>query len=68
MADILWSDRAPFWLKGIGAVLVTDTANFRTPHYHQSSDRPETIDRNFFVGAAQIVTNSTTALLENIEP
>jgi Zn-dependent M28 family amino/carboxypeptidase len=62
--DTLRSDHAAFWLQGIGAVFVTDTANLRSPHYHQKSDKPATIDRNFFVGAAQIVINATTSLLE----
>jgi Peptidase family M28 len=63
--DTLRSDHAPFWYLGVGAVLVTDTANLRTPHYHQPSDIPVTIERSFFTGAAQIVLNTTTALLEN---
>lgn len=63
--DSLRSDHATFWLQGIGAVFVTDTANLRNPHYHQPSDTPATIDRNFFTGAAQIVINATTILLES---
>lgn len=63
--DTLRSDHAPFWYQGVGAVLVTDTANLRTPHYHQPSDTPENIDRPFFVGAAQRVVNATTQLLES---
>ncbi|MBW4563613.1 MAG: M20/M25/M40 family metallo-hydrolase [Mojavia pulchra JT2-VF2] len=63
--DTLRSDHAPFWYQGVGAVLVTDTANLRTPHYHQSSDIPATIDRSFFIGSAQIVLNATNTLLEN---
>lgn len=62
--DTLRSDHAPFWLQGVGAVLVTDTANLRTPHYHQPSDVPKTIDRNFFTGAAQIVINATATLVQ----
>ncbi|MBD2409685.1 peptidase M28 [Nostoc calcicola FACHB-389] len=65
--DTLRSDHAPFWYQGVGAVLVTDTANLRTPHYHQPSDVPGTIEPSFFTGAAQIVVNTTTALLENNE-
>ncbi|MCC5603879.1 M28 family peptidase [Nostoc favosum] len=65
--DTLRSDHAPFWYQGVGAVLVTDTANLRTPHYHQPSDVPATIERSFFTGAAQIVVNATTALLEKNE-
>jgi len=62
--DTLRSDHAPFWYQGVGAVLVTDTANLRTPHYHEFSDQFGTIERSFFTGAAQIVLNTTTALLE----
>jgi Peptidase family M28 len=62
--DVLRSDHAPFWYKGVGAVLVTDTANLRSPHYHQSSDTLATIDRPFFIGSAQIVVNATAKLLE----
>ncbi len=62
--DVLRSDHAPFWYQGIGAVLVTDTANLRSPHYHQSSDTVANIERSFFVGAAQVVVNATHRLLE----
>ncbi|MEH2163911.1 MAG: M28 family peptidase [Nostoc sp.] len=65
--DTLRSDHAPFWYQGVGAVLVTDTANLRTPHYHQPSDIPATIERSFFTGAAQIVVNTTNALLQKNE-
>ncbi|WP_392534874.1 M28 family peptidase [Nostoc sp. C117] len=65
--DTLRSDHAPFWYQGVGAVLVTDTANLRTPHYHQSTDVPATIERSFFTGAAQIIVNATSALLEKTE-
>lgn len=63
--DLVRSDHAPFWKKGIGAVLITDTANFRNPHYHQASDTLETIDQTFWVGAAQIVVNAVAYLLQN---
>lgn len=65
MPDTLRSDHAPFWYQGVGAVLLTDTANLRTPHYHQPSDTPPTLDKPFFTGAAQIVVNATTKLLES---
>lgn len=61
--DLLRSDHAPFWQQGFGAVMVTDTANFRNPHYHQPSDLIDTIDRTFFSGSVQLVTNALTELL-----
>jgi Zn-dependent M28 family amino/carboxypeptidase len=66
--DLVRSDHTPFWQKGIGAVLLTDTANFRNPNYHQPTDTPETIDRDFFFGSAQIVVNTVTALLQQPAP
>lgn len=65
MPDTLRSDHAPFWYQGVGAVLLTDTANLRTPHYHQPSDTPATLDKSFFTGATQIVLNATSRLLDS---
>ena len=61
--DVLRSDHAPFWYQGVGAVLVTDTANLRSPHYHQPTDTLATIDRPLFTGTAQVVVNATAKLL-----
>lgn len=61
--DVLRSDHAPFWLNGVGAVLVTDTANLRNPHYHQPSDDLSQVDRGFFQGVAQQVVNGVWRLL-----
>ncbi|MDX2217071.1 MAG: M28 family peptidase [Oculatellaceae cyanobacterium bins.114] len=63
--DLLRSDHAPFWQAGIGAVLLTDTANFRNPHYHTESDTLDIIDRPFFTGSVQIVINAVTQLLHD---
>lgn len=37
------SDHLPFWDAGLPAVQITDTANFRNPHYHQAGDVPDTV-------------------------
>ncbi|TVQ19827.1 MAG: M20/M25/M40 family metallo-hydrolase [Leptolyngbya sp. DLM2.Bin15] len=63
LPDVARSDHAAFWEQGIGAVLVTDTANFRNPHYHQASDRPETLDRDFLTASAQRVWEALVTLL-----
>lgn len=45
ITGIDWSDHASFWDQGWSqAVMITDTATFRNPHYHQSSDTPDTLD------------------------
>ncbi|MEM6401768.1 MAG: M20/M25/M40 family metallo-hydrolase [Cyanobacteria bacterium P01_D01_bin.116] len=61
--DVLRSDHAPFWIQGIGALLLTDTANLRSPFYHQPSDTPANIERDFFAGSAQLIVNVTSSLL-----
>ncbi|MGL5079862.1 MAG: M28 family peptidase [Microcoleaceae cyanobacterium] len=63
--DVLRSDHAPFWYQQIPAVLVTDTANLRSPHYHQPSDTLETLDQGFLTGSAQLVVNAVAKLLQN---
>lgn len=44
VTGIDWSDHRSYWPHGMQAVMVTDTALFRNPHYHEPSDRPETLD------------------------
>jgi Zn-dependent M28 family amino/carboxypeptidase len=39
-----WSDHWSFWRAGYPALMVTDTAPYRYPHYHQASDTPDKVD------------------------
>lgn len=39
-----WSDQWSFWEHGYPGIMVTDTAPFRYPHYHEPSDTPEKLD------------------------
>jgi hypothetical protein len=41
---IAWSDHWAFAEHGFQAVMVTDTALFRYPHYHRASDTPDKVD------------------------
>lgn len=38
------SDHWSFWKQGYRAVMVTDTAPYRSKHYHKPTDTPEKID------------------------
>ena len=38
------SDHSSFWNEGYRAVMVTDSAFYRNPHYHLSSDTMDTLD------------------------
>ncbi len=48
--DTRRSDHVPFWDNDYPAIMVTDTANMRNPHYHSKSDKIETLDLDFLVG------------------
>ncbi|MBI4345464.1 MAG: M28 family peptidase [Elusimicrobia bacterium] len=43
-SSLALSDQLNFWDRGYPAVLLSDTAFFRNPNYHQESDLPETLD------------------------
>lgn len=45
--DVRLSDHASFWDRGYKAVMITDTAYFRNPHYHRPSDTMDTLDFSF---------------------
>ena len=47
LPSVRLSDHASFWSKGYKAVMVTDSAFFRNPHYHRPSDTMETLDFDF---------------------
>ncbi len=53
LPQVRLSDHAPFWDFGYPALLVTDTAFFRNPHYHSLSDASETLDFNFMARVCQ---------------
>jgi Zn-dependent M28 family amino/carboxypeptidase len=39
-----WSDHWSFWQEGYEAVMITDTAPFRYPHYHTADDTPDKLN------------------------
>ncbi|MBD2500534.1 M28 family peptidase [Anabaena azotica] len=47
------SDHAPFWDVGYPAMMVTDTAFMRNPHYHKASDAIATLDLDFLTGVCE---------------
>ncbi len=44
MPGIDLSDHSSFWRHGYQAIMITDTALFRYPHYHKASDTPDKVD------------------------
>jgi len=55
LPDARRSDHAPFWDRGYRAIMLTDTANFRSPHYHKPSDTLETINVPFVAEVCRAV-------------
>ncbi len=56
------SDHSPFWDEGYKALMVTDTSFMRNPHYHQASDRIETLNLDFLTGVCQGLAQGIRAL------
>ncbi|MEL6929382.1 MAG: M28 family peptidase, partial [Cyanobacteria bacterium J06600_6] len=48
-----FSDHRPFWQQKYRAIMVTDTAMLRNPHYHKASDTVASLDLKFFTNTCQ---------------
>jgi hypothetical protein len=59
------SDQFPYWDEGIPALMLTDTALFRNPNYHRSSDLPETLDYSIMAMITKQVAASLLLLSED---
>ena len=55
LPDVRRSDHAAFWDEGYPAVMLTDTANFRNPHYHRPTDTLDTLNMDFLSAVSDIV-------------
>lgn len=56
---VSWSDQLSFWREGYPALMVTDTAFHRYPHYHTAQDTPDKLD---YVRMAQVVEGLAKAI------
>ena len=61
------SDHASFWDAGYPAVVLTDTANFRNPHYHRETDTLATLNLEFLSNVAATVT-ATAIQIAGVRP
>jgi len=62
------SDHAPFWDTGFPAVMITDTAFLRNPHYHQPSDTLDTLDLPFLTQVATATAAAAADLARPVMP
>jgi len=44
ISGVGWSDHWAFWQEGYPGIMVTDTAPFRYPYYHEPNDTPEKLN------------------------
>jgi hypothetical protein len=62
IAGVGWSDQWSFWKHGYPGIMITDTALFRYPHYHDASDTPDKLDYDRFA----LVVSSAQRLIESL--
>lgn len=63
IAGVGWSDQWAFWQQGYPAIMITDTAPFRYPHYHQPTDTPDKLDYDRFA----LVVSGAETLVRSLE-
>lgn len=57
-----WSDHGSFWEQGYPALMVTDTAPYRYPHYHTARDTPDKVDYGRLARVVRSLENTFRAL------
>jgi hypothetical protein len=62
ISGVAWSDQWSFWQCGYpAAIMITDTAPFRYPHYHLATDTPDKLDYDRF---ALVVSGMEKTIME----
>jgi Zn-dependent M28 family amino/carboxypeptidase len=56
------SDHGPFWDLGFPALMLTDTAFYRNPHYHGPTDTLDTLDLDFMAKVCAAVVRAVIGL------
>ncbi|HZG51707.1 MAG TPA: M28 family peptidase, partial [Pyrinomonadaceae bacterium] len=57
-----FSDHLNYWNEGYDALMITDTAFYRNPHYHTSADTPDTLDYRRMASVVQGVYAAVLSL------
>ncbi len=63
VASVLNSKPVPESIRGIPALMWTDTSEFRNPHYHLPTDMPETLDYEFLAGVTRLLVHAVLSSL-----
>lgn len=65
---VAWSDHWAFWEAGYPALMVTDTALYRYPHYHAPEDTPAKINDLLLARAVRGLTATVAELARAARP
>jgi len=65
VAGVGWSDQWSFWQQGYPAIMITDTAPFRYPYYHEPED---TLDKISYDGLTRVVSGLAQVIADLAEP
>ena len=62
ISPLFLSDHSSFWKHGFPALMITDTAFLRNPHYHSSTDTADTLNYDFLAKVIDAVYTAVLAL------
>jgi hypothetical protein len=62
LATAALSDQLNFWSEGYPALMISDTAFYRNPHYHESTDVPDSLDYEKMARVTEVLAEVLTAL------
>lgn len=62
LTGVDWSDQWSFWRSGYPAIMITDTAPFRYPHYHSRRDTPDKLDYGALARVTEGLAGTTRSL------
>ena len=59
---VAWSDHLSFWLSGYRALMITDTAFYRYPHYHAPTDTPDELNYSVMAEVVEGLSRTMVSL------
>lgn len=61
---VTWSDHTSYNQEGYDAVMITDTATMRYPHYHSSADTPDKLDYTSMAKVVEGMSKVTESMIK----
>lgn len=64
LPGVAWSDHLSFWRNGYRALMVTDTAFYRYPHYHAPTDKADELDYTAMASVTEGLNRAVMSLAD----